>query len=37
MAEKKSWLEPETKRRRLLLALGIYVVVVATMAIVAGP
>jgi hypothetical protein len=37
MAEKKNWLEPETKRRRLLLALGIYVVVVAVMAIVAGP
>lgn len=34
---KKNWLEPETKRRRLLLALGIYVVVAATMAIVAGP
>jgi len=35
--EKKSWLEPETKRRRLLLAAGIYAVVVVLMAIVAGP
>lgn len=36
-AEKKKWLEPETKRRRILLAVGIYVVVVAVMAVVAGP
>src|SRR5262245_6912314 len=35
--EKKNWLEPETKRRRLLLALGIYAVVAITMAIVACP
>jgi hypothetical protein len=43
MAEQKEtkaktrWLEPETKRRRLLFALAIYVVVTVTMAIVAGP
>ena len=35
--KKKNWLEPETKRRRLLIALGIYLVVTITMAIVAGP
>src|SRR5678810_160266 len=34
---KKKWLEPETKRRRLLIALGIYLVVTILMAIVAGP
>lgn len=34
---KRSWLEPETKRRRLLFALGIYAVVVVVMAVVAGP
>jgi len=34
---KKRWLEPETKRRRLLLALGVYAVVVFAMAVVAGP
>src|SRR5438105_12287060 len=33
----KKWLEAETKRRRLLIALGIYAVVTITMAIVAGP
>lgn len=34
---KKNWLEPESKRRRLLLALAVYAVVTITMAIVAGP
>ena len=34
---KKNWLEPESTRRRLLLALGVYLVVTVTMAIVAGP
>jgi hypothetical protein len=34
---KKKWLEPETKRRRLLIALGVYLVVTIVMAIVAGP
>ncbi len=36
-APKKKWLEPETRRRRLLVALGIYAIVVIIMAIVAGP
>ncbi|HSQ68039.1 MAG TPA: hypothetical protein VLM85_32740 [Polyangiaceae bacterium] len=35
--KRTSWLEPETRKRRLLLAVGVYLVVSIVMAAVAGP